>query len=58
MVNQIRPDDHNASDWFWTKLAERGIGIIFYSPRTTVALKKLLGSFSIDNGNGNNNATT
>ena len=31
MANQIVPDDHNASDWFWTdsESAARGIAIIF-----------------------------
>ena len=29
MPNQISPDDHNASDWFRTKYAACGIGIIF-----------------------------
>mgnify|MGYP006973393584 CR=1 FL=1 len=29
MPNQIRPDDHNASDWFRAKYSATGIGIIF-----------------------------
>ena len=29
MPNQIRPDDHNASDWFREKYSASGIGIIF-----------------------------
>ena len=29
MADQIRPDDHSASDWFRTKFAARKIDIIF-----------------------------
>ena len=33
MANQIRPEDHNAFDWFLTKETAREIAIIFIDRR-------------------------
>ena len=39
MTNQIGPDEHNASDWFWTNWAVRWIAVIFHLPLATAVLK-------------------